>query len=229
MRNSGQFFTAEIDADGKRVNRTYFPKNWTHDEIQETLEEVWKTKELIGYCGGYIIFQGVLQGHINIRFIVNNATGEIVYNYPMFDIALSDNIVVDNNQDEHSFFGRLKQKVSELFAPKEEAVELTDEMHENLKNQLMMNFRRIVLRNEMDRSIELRFIHSHEGQEIVDMHYMGPKDSGQIPYFIAGTLCVIHEDNSALVDISDVKKEYIFTVHSDGSITQLSQKMRELN
>ncbi len=228
MRNSGQFFTAEVNIDGKWVNRTYFPQTWSKEEIQETVEEIWKVKKLVGVCGDYVIFQGVLQGHINIRYIVNRATDEVVYNYPMFDV-ISDNNRAESDQEDDSLFGRLKKKVNEFFAPQEEKIEMTDDMREHLKNQLYMNFRKIVLRNEMDCAIHLKFVHSHEGQEMVDDHYMGPNDSGQIPYFMPGTLSVWHEDNYASVDISDVKKEYIFTVHVDGSITQVSQKNPEMN
>ncbi|MGE0009571.1 MAG: hypothetical protein AB7F19_03435 [Candidatus Babeliales bacterium] len=221
MKNSGQFFTAEVFKDGKWVNRTYFPKNWTMEEIEETLEEVWKNKELIGVAGDYIIFQGLLQGHINMRYIASRSTGEIHYNYPMFDISLTDN---DALESADSLFGRLKQRISDHFSSKEEKFEMTDAMEEQFKNQLLMNFRRIVMNNEMDCSIKLTFIHEKDGQKMVDEHYMGPYDAGQIPYFIGGTLTVWHENNVASVDISDVKNEYVFTVHADGSISQVTQE-----
>lgn len=225
MKNSGQFFTAEVFTDDKWVHRTYFPKNWTIEEVEEAVNEVWKNKEIIAIAGDYIILQGVLQGHINIRYILNRTTNEVVYNYPMFDIAIPT--MNDARETNETFLGQLKQKVRNFFDSKEEEVEMTDDMKEQFKNQLFMNFRKIVMRNEKDCSIKLVFIHEQEGEQMVDEHYMGPHDAGQVPYFIAGRLTVWHENNSASVDITDVQKEYIFTVHPDGSITQITQPTRE--
>ncbi|MGE0009578.1 MAG: hypothetical protein AB7F19_03470 [Candidatus Babeliales bacterium] len=105
----------------------------------------------------------------------------------------------------------------------------TPEHREKLMKQFTEEFRRIVLRNEMNQNIELTFLLKQDGNEDFSVqHYIGANDSGQVPYFVPGVLYVTHDKNTASVDISDITKEYIFTVHSDGSVSQVSQTTREL-
>ena len=111
--------------------------------------------------------------------------------------------------------------------PKEQ-LHLTEEHRDRLIKQMTEEFRRIVVENEMDRNIELTFLLKQDGAEdLVIQHYIGPKDSGQVPYFVPGVLYVTHNESTVFVDISDKGKEYIFTVHPDGSVTQVTQVDRE--
>lgn len=121
-------------------------------------------------------------------------------------------------------YSRRTQKTSFV----KEQFHLTEEHRERLMKQFKEEFRRIVLRNEMDRAIELTFLLKQEGREdLAIQHYIGPKDSGQVPYLVPGILSVTQGNSTASVDISDTTKEYIFTVHPDGSVTQITQAARE--
>lgn len=216
MRRPGQFYTAQIYVDGKWVHRTFFPSDWTEQEVDELLAEMWKRKELVAICNDYIVFQAHLHGRINIRFIADLVTEEVLYYYPMFDIP----VPVIEQEEKISLLDRLKNKMR-AFLYEEEKIEMTEIMKEDLKNQLLMEFRRVVLTNKMNRGIKVTFVLEVDGQETIDEHYMGANDGGQMPFFTPGTLTVWHEHHSVSTDISDVKKEYAFTVHEDGSLTVL--------
>lgn len=224
MRKPGQFYTGQINIEGTWVNKSFYPSDWTPEEVDDIGNKVFEKSELLGEYGNrYLIYQGVLQNHINIRFIVDKDEDEVKVFYPVFDIVVEKNM----QEKKESWFAWVKRQIAG--SKKVQANPFTEEMRDGLKQHLYDNFRKVVLHNEMDRSIELIFTLTYkDGEETIDKRYLGPKEAGQIPYFVPGMLQVAHEKSTASVDISDTDKEYIFTVHPDGIITQLTQKTTDL-
>jgi hypothetical protein len=82
----------------------------------------------------------------------------------------------------------------------------------------MKSMRKVSIANFMDSEAKLNFAFKGEDWDMNDDRCLGPQQKTFAPYFMAGVLSVTCNENTVSVDISDVAKEYVFSVQSDGRV-----------